>query len=494
MTTPTIFYYNDQTTSQTLSTTITSNNISNTTNLVSVTIGNNVTTLGNYCFESCENLTSITISNSITTIGTGCFFLCSSLTQFEIPILVTTIPDECFYNCSSLSLVVFPQNNLVTSIGGDSFFGCSLLTSIDISDSVTSIGARSFYSCSSLTSINIPDLTHLNDEIFNGCMQLTSIDIPDSVTSIGDGCFYGCEGLTSITIPPNCISLGLSCLDNCLNLETVILPVSLTTIGSYCFSSCGNLTTLQINSQTQMTNASLIGTNIFNDVGQLTVDVYECDSTTNPTKSAGYLTLEIQFPQNSTVNYYTGSSCFNEGTRILCYNKILEKEEWRLIEDLRVGDLVKSYKHGIRPISYIGKNKSINSKGKIFNNLYKHKNFPNFIVTGGHSLLVDVDFYKKNPDLLEKNISLFGKLEKIDDKLLLLVASIPDIFDECPEGNTFTYYHFVLDTIEGDTYTEEEKNDLRFGVWASGDENNDGILTETPSKKQFLKHNYIPNN
>jgi len=42
--------------------------------------------------------------------------------------------------------------------------------------------------------------------------------------------------------------------------------------------------------------------------------------------------------------------------------------------------------------------------------------------------------------------------------------------------NLYIYYHFILEN--------NGNNDERFGVWANG------ILTETPSKNQFMNHKY----
>ena len=94
--------------------------------LISITIPDSVTSIGNYAFKGCSSLTSVTICNGVTFIGIQVFYGCSSLTNI-------TIPDS------------------VTSIGSEAFSGCSSLTSITIPDGVTSIGRYAFYGCSSLT-------------------------------------------------------------------------------------------------------------------------------------------------------------------------------------------------------------------------------------------------------------------------------------------------------------------------------------------------------
>ena len=167
-------------------------------------------------------------------------------------------------------------------------------------------------------------------------------------------------------------------------------------------------------------------------------------------------------------------SCYNEGTKILCLNKNLE-EEYISIENLRKGDLVKSYKHGYRKIDLIGKNTVVNNPEK-FNCMYKMKKtdenglIEDLIITGGHAILVDdLGIFK------EENDKLFGSTQMIDDKYLLL-ASVSNQFVKLENIIPYTYYHFILEN--------NGSIDERFGVWANG------ILSETPSRNQFINHKY----
>ena len=84
-------------------------------------------------------------------IPTFVFNNCKSLTSVTIPNNVTSIGDNAFSGCSGLTSVTIP--NSVTSIGSVAFWGCSGLTSITIPNSVTSIGSAAFWGCSGLTSI-----------------------------------------------------------------------------------------------------------------------------------------------------------------------------------------------------------------------------------------------------------------------------------------------------------------------------------------------------
>ena len=98
----------------------------------------------------------------------------TDLVSVEIGDCVTSIGDGVFFDCYSLSSVTIPDS--VTSIGIRTFQYCSGLTSVTIGSGVTSIGQYAFRYCSGLTSIDIPSgVTSIGSSAFNGCSSLTSI-------------------------------------------------------------------------------------------------------------------------------------------------------------------------------------------------------------------------------------------------------------------------------------------------------------------------------
>ena len=57
-------------------------------------------------FSGCNSLISITIPDSVTSIGDEAFSDCTSLTSITIPDSVTSIGDRAFYGCYSLTVTV----------------------------------------------------------------------------------------------------------------------------------------------------------------------------------------------------------------------------------------------------------------------------------------------------------------------------------------------------------------------------------------------------
>ena len=175
------------------------------------TIGNSVSSIGEYAFEGCSGLTSVTFNaEKCTEMGSynyPVFRDCTNLKSLTIGNKVTTIPDYAFKDCSGLTSVTIP--NSVTSTGDCVFSGCTGLTTMTIPNSVTTIGYSAFSVCSGLTSVTIPNsVTSIDNYAFYGCSGLTSVTIPNSVTSIGYDAFYGCSGLTKLVSlavePPTC--------------------------------------------------------------------------------------------------------------------------------------------------------------------------------------------------------------------------------------------------------------------------------------------------
>ena len=223
--------------------------------LTDVTIPSSVTSIGSSALQRCTALTSVTIMEGVMSIGVSAFQYCTGLTSVTIPEGVTSIGDSAFYGCSSLMSVTIPGS--VTSIGNITFHGCSSLINVTIPGSVTSIGNVTFFGCSSLTSLTISEgVTSIGDSAFSDCSSLTSVTIPKSVTSIGDSAFSDCSSLTSVTIPEGVTSVGDSAFHGS-SLTSVTIPESVTSIGRWAFQECFKLDAVYITDIVAWCNCSI---------------------------------------------------------------------------------------------------------------------------------------------------------------------------------------------------------------------------------------------
>jgi hypothetical protein len=238
----------------------------NKTNLTSVGIGTNVTSIGEWAFEECS-MRIVVIPGSVTNIGNYAFAYCGNLTNISV--------DASSASYSSLNGVLFnkSQTLLIQFPGGDG-------GGYTIPNNVASIGDNAFEDCD-LTNIAIPgSLTNIGNYAFAyGCRGWRAITIPDSVVSIGDYAFWEC-GLTNVTIGSGLASIGeaafgdlallniavaaqnpnYSSLDGVLfnksqtllvlypmgwTTSSYAIPSSVASIGDYAFESC-NLTSVAI--------------------------------------------------------------------------------------------------------------------------------------------------------------------------------------------------------------------------------------------------------
>lgn len=136
-------------------------------------------------------------------LGKNAFYGCTNLTSVELPENITSIPDGAFRECTSLTALEIPET--VTEIGRSAFEG-SAIQSAEIPASVYSIGSRAYKNCTSLTSVSMPEnLYQISSQTFMGCTSLKSITIPESVSQIGSQAFADVdfESVISLaTYPP----------------------------------------------------------------------------------------------------------------------------------------------------------------------------------------------------------------------------------------------------------------------------------------------------
>ena len=221
------------------------------TSITSVTISNKVTNIGDYAFENCTNLASITIPDSVTNIGQRAFLFCDKIKSITIPDNVTNIGEYVFYGCTSLEKInVATGNKKYVSVNGILFSKDKTKivcypanksgTSYSIPNSVKIIGSAAFCSCSHLKNITIPDsVTSIEHHAFSNCTSLTSISIPDGIKTIEMGTFDYCKSLTSVRIPDSVTEIGHSAFYCCDNLKSITIPRSVTEILSYALGLIG---------------------------------------------------------------------------------------------------------------------------------------------------------------------------------------------------------------------------------------------------------------
>jgi hypothetical protein len=137
-----------------------------------------------YNYHGNENIVSVSIGNNVTTIKDGTFCYCISLKSVELSEGITYIGENAFSMCHVLESIKLPDS--VKYIGRHAFMDCWNMTSIYIPSGVESIGEAIFDGCRSLTNITIPcdfnkDLFLQQDSSSSiGTCIIVSEDAPDS--------------------------------------------------------------------------------------------------------------------------------------------------------------------------------------------------------------------------------------------------------------------------------------------------------------------------
>ena len=125
--------------------------------IISIEIGNNVTEIGEYAFQTCSNLSSLTIGNNVTKIGPYAFVSASNLISLIIPDSVTTIGSYAFATNTHLGGISFGSG--VNYIGYAAFRDCISIETLYLPYTISNISAYSFNSCRNLTSITCDRIT-----------------------------------------------------------------------------------------------------------------------------------------------------------------------------------------------------------------------------------------------------------------------------------------------------------------------------------------------
>lgn len=192
----------------------------------------------------------------------------------------------------------------------------------------------------------------------------------------------------------------------------------------------------------------------------------------------GYSTLTGQTLGTPSSDFFgeprpTRFPCFMKGTQILCFRG--EEEVYRPVQDLRKGDLVKTYRNGYLPIHMIGTSCLSNpgDNERTTNRLYKCSKelypslFEDLYITGCHSILVPA----LTNDQWENTKEILGNVY-ITDNHFRLMACVDEKAQPYQRDAMIDIYHIAL---------ENEDYYMNYGVYANG------LLVETCSKRYLTE-------
>ena len=236
---------------------------------INVIIGKNVTKIPAYLFNN-ANLISVKFEDEsvCTTIGSGAFYQCKKLRSVTLPSAVTSIGDVAFFYCQKLESIYFAATTLNDFVSNNRVFAYAGFDgngiSVVISKNVTKIPAYCFSSGEYKPKIATVEFEEksvfrsIGKNAFYDVTSITSISLPNSTTSIGDYAFYSCSNLQTIVIPESVTTIGIYAFYNCRNLSGAIDTKSVTTIGKGAFKNCSSITSITLSS-----SITLLGDEVF---------------------------------------------------------------------------------------------------------------------------------------------------------------------------------------------------------------------------------------
>ena len=151
-------------------------------NLVSITLGGSVASIGDCAFGNCAALNDVTI-------------LCTSV-NINGDVFWTSHPETLSVPAGAVGIVPYGVKNLTVN-GGETlaakaFAFNETLERVTISDGVKTIGDEAFRNCPRLTSVTLADsVTTIGASAFHYAVALTALTVPGKVTAIGAGAFLG---------------------------------------------------------------------------------------------------------------------------------------------------------------------------------------------------------------------------------------------------------------------------------------------------------------
>ncbi|HXT10046.1 MAG TPA: leucine-rich repeat domain-containing protein [Candidatus Angelobacter sp.] len=292
--------------------------------LKSVTIAAGV--IGPAAFAGSPSLTNVVLGNGVRIIGADAFADCPGLTHIEISSSVTNIASDTLYSafsgCTNLTNITVDAGNPVYASADGVLFDRTLTAllivpqgrqgSYTVPESVTQIGSAAFAYCR-FTNVSFPpSLRDIGDNAFLDCLGLTNIVIPDAVTNIGSNAFAW-DFINSVAFGNGLVVIGNGAFMGC-KLTDAIIPDSVTKIDGSAFADCYSLSNLTLG-----LNVSDIGPGAFAGCAFTSVMVPATVTNLDPEAFPSYLQTINVDPSNAVYSSLDGVVFNSDKTELLIF-------------------------------------------------------------------------------------------------------------------------------------------------------------------------------
>lgn len=295
--------------------------------ILSVEIGDGITTIASCAFYNCRNITSVVIPEGVTTIGDSAFSACDNLKEIYIPSTVARIGTRTFSLNIGLKKITVSENNPVFHSDGNCIIETATKTLLT--------------GCNTSVIPTDGSVTAIGDNAFSGCNGLSSIVIPDCITSIGECPFVFCNSNLTVIFPTGSASyihdVKYNRNNNCFIdtttkkliaiCENSVIPTngSVTSIGERALSYVPELPSINIPSAVTQIDAGAFSGSSFVKVFFLSSDVIIDDGADIPASTV------IYGDAGSTAESYAQAHG-NTFAKVL-YSGSANTIEWRIYDD-----------------------------------------------------------------------------------------------------------------------------------------------------------------
>lgn len=248
--------------------------------LISISLPNTITAIGDRAFEGCSKLTSVDLSKTkTTTMGTSAFASCGNLGTIILPTTLTIIGTSAFKDDTNLRSVQKLEKTIVSIINKNAFLECKNLSSVKLPQTLSTLGESAFEGCSNLTAVSGFENTAvkiLEARTFANCSSLSTLSLARGLTEIRTEALIGCSILRNLdTLSTTKVTkIGVRALKDTAGLTSISLPTS--TFVSFAQSAFENSGVQKINNLKNCSKFKSFGASSFMNSGLKEIEFPNC--------------------------------------------------------------------------------------------------------------------------------------------------------------------------------------------------------------------------